>query len=268
MSMRAPLPAPRSAIATRCRAISLATLLLALGVSGASAQGVPSQGQPTVQPEGQDRIRLEGRVVSAATGAPLPFARVEIPELRRRTVADAEGRFRLDRIPPGEHTIHAEVIGYRVHERAVVARADAPVELRLQEDAVVLKGLTVTSDRFASRLRAYSYPYRVLDRAAIAQSGASDVRHLIATRAGLLTVTCGRVGSDLCVRRRGGVFRPVVYIDDALRPAGLDELTLMSAGEISRVEVLRGGLQIRVYTEQFTEWAARNDYRPAPFATM
>jgi hypothetical protein len=213
-------------------------------------------------------VRLEGRVVSAKTGQPLAFARVELPELKRRTMADAEGRFRIDRVPAGEHLARAELIGYRPESAAVLAKAGAPVELRLAEDAVVLRGLTVTSDRFASRLRAASYPYRVLDRKVIAGSGASDVRHLIATRGGMLTVPCGRSGSGFCVRIRGSVVQPRVFVDEAYRPAGADELALMSASEISRVEVLRGGLQIRVFTEQFTEWAARNDYRPHPYPPM
>lgn len=267
MSTRAPVAAPRRAYPTRCGTISFAALLLLAGAGGAAAQTVPSQGQPAVHREGQT-VRLEGRVLSAKTGQPLPFARVELPELKRRTTADAEGRFRIDRVPAGEHLARAELIGYRAESAAVLARAGAPVELRLSEDAVVLEALTVTSDRFASRLRAVSYPYRVLDRKVIAGSGASDVRHLIATRGGLLTVPCGRSGSGFCVRIRGAVVQPRVFVDEAYRPAGADDLALMSASEISRVEVLRGGLQIRVFTEQFTEWAARNDYRPQPYPPM
>ena len=267
MSTRAPLSAGRRAHPTRCGAISFAALLLFAGAGGAAAQTVPSPGQPAVQREGQT-VRLEGRVVSAKTGQPLAFARVELPELKRRTLADAEGNFRLDRIPAGEHLVRAELIGYRPEASAVLARAGAPVELRLTEDAVVLQALTVTTDRFTTRLRAFSYPYRVLDRKVIAASGASDVRHLVATRGGLLTVPCGRSGSSICVRIRGAVIHPRIFIDEAYRAGGIDDLLAYSPSEISRVEVLRGGMQIRVFTEQFTEWAARNDYRPHPYPPM
>lgn len=266
MSTPAPLAARSRAHPTRCGTIFFAALLLLAGAGGAPAQTVPSEGQPSVQHEGQT-VRLEGRVVSAKTGQPLAFARVELPELKRRTVTDREGNFRLDRIPAGEHLVRAALIGYRAEAGAVLAKAGAPIELRLAEDAVVLQGLTVTTDRLKERLRAFSYPARVLDREAIAGSGASNVRHLVATRGGMLTVPCGRSGG-ICVRIRGDVVHPRVFVDEAFRPGGIDDLMAMSPSEISRVEVLRGGLQIRVFTEQFTEWAARTDYRPHPYPPM
>ena len=247
--------------------MSFAALLLLAGADGALAQTVPSEGQPSVQREGQT-VRLEGRVVSAKTGQPLAFARIELPELKRRTVTGRDGSFRIDRVPAGEHLVRAELIGYRPEAAAVLARAGTPVELRLAEDAVVLQGLTVTVDRLAQRLRAFSYPFRVLDRETIAGSGASNVRHLVATRGGLLTVPCGRSGGSICVRIRGDVVHPRIFVDEAYRPGGIDDLLAMSPSEISRVEVLRGGLQIRVFTEQFTAWAARNDYRPHPYPPM
>ncbi len=74
----------------RCGAISSAALPLFAGAGGAAAQAVPSRVQSRVQREGQT-MRPEGRVVSANTGRSLAFARVELPELKCRTIADAEG---------------------------------------------------------------------------------------------------------------------------------------------------------------------------------
>lgn len=267
MRTRACIAIRRSSIATCCATISSALLLLCAAAGTSSAQGVPSGGQGSVQSQGQARVRIVSRVVSMQTGQPLAFARVDIDALDRHTLTDANGTFRLERVPAGDHILRAELLGYQAHAWKVVANEDAAMEMRLREDALMLQGLTVTADRFRDRLRSFAYPFRVLDRAAIAGSGASDVRNLIATRAGLVTVSCGK-SISFCVRVRGAVVRPTVYVDDALRPAGVEELTLMSPSEITRVEVLRGGVQIRVYTEQFTEWAARNDYRPRPFAPI
>jgi hypothetical protein len=67
-----------------------------------------------------------------------------------------------------------------------------------------------------------------------------------------------------CFSIRGASVEPRVYIDDAHMAGGIDMLANIPREEINRVEVIRSGSVIRVYTDNFMEWAARHNYRPPP----
>lgn len=233
-------------------------------MAGAAAQEVPSEARTNAPARGQ--VRLEGKVLNARTGEPVPMARIELPELGRKTVADAVGRYRIDRVPPGEHVVRVGSLGFKTVQRIATAGAGAgPLEVRLEEDAIVLEGLTAVADRFTRRLRSYPYQARTIDQATIHATAAVDASRLVALRGGVITAACGRSGSETCVRVRGQTIRPVVYLDEARLPGGMRDLAAYSAGEVARVEVLRRGTEIRVYTQRFVEWAARNGYQPQPF---
>ncbi|MBA4157096.1 MAG: TonB-dependent receptor [Gemmatimonadetes bacterium] len=74
---------------------------------------------------------LQGRVINAASGAPLVGAEVRIlgPEARVRT--NAEGRYRFDRVSTGAYAVQASLTGYRAAQRAAVIPPGAVVELDL-----------------------------------------------------------------------------------------------------------------------------------------
>ncbi len=56
---------------------------------------------------------VKGRVLADSTRAPLQGAEVLIPELDRKTVTDADGAFRLDRLPLGAYTLRVRRIGFQ-----------------------------------------------------------------------------------------------------------------------------------------------------------
>jgi len=265
MSPFTPPAASRARIASRCGAITLLVLAACAATNGLHAQSVPPGGQTRDPASGQSaptQVRLEGQVLDARTGSPLALVSVEIPELRRSTTTDEAGRFRFDRLPAGEHGLRASLVGYRDQSRPVVAASGATVELRMAEDPVLLTGLTVTANRFERRLKAVPYSVRVMGKRELAGSAAPDAAEFVIRRAGLFSARCPRIHQTTCFWIRGSAVQPSVYIDDAPAPGGVDMLAVIPRDEISRVEVIRGGSTIRVYTDRFMVWAARNNYRP------
>ncbi len=57
--------------------------------------------------------RIEGKIIEEGTGEPLGWCSVFINELHHGISTDADGRFTLDHIPPGEWTLQIRHIGYR-----------------------------------------------------------------------------------------------------------------------------------------------------------
>lgn len=257
-----PPAAPRARMATRCGAITLLVLAACAATNGLHAQSVPSGGQANARSSGQTYV--EGRVLTA-DGAPLALASVEIASLDRMTMTNDEGRFRLQGVTPGTHPLLVALMGYETRVVTVeVGSGAAPVEIRLTPDPVMLQRITVTANRFERRMKGVPYSVRVMDKREVLGSAAPDAAYFVTRHGGLIPVPCRSRAETDCVRVRGIITQPRVYINDFPAVGGLTMLGVIPAEEVNRIEVIQGGAMVRVYTDEFMQWAAKNNYRPIP----
>jgi TonB-dependent SusC/RagA subfamily outer membrane receptor len=90
----------------------------------------------------QQQREISGTVVSAANGAPLGGARVNIAGTTRGVNTAANGTFRLS-VPAGDVALRASLIGYASQQLTVPA-AQSTAEFRLATDALRLDQVVVT----------------------------------------------------------------------------------------------------------------------------
>ena len=100
----------------------------------------------------QDTGRIIGRVLNAATAQPLANAQVYIGDGSAGigALSDLNGRFVLPRVPVGLVTVTAQQLGFAtkaVVDVEVVARQTTTLDITLDESAVQVEGLVVTSAR-------------------------------------------------------------------------------------------------------------------------
>lgn len=90
--------------------------------------------------------RIEGSVVDATSGAPVEGVLVGVVAARGRALTDADGRFTLAGIVPGEVSLYAEHIGYgRAEGQVLVQVSDTvQVEIELTTAPVEIAPLTVS----------------------------------------------------------------------------------------------------------------------------
>lgn len=94
-----------------------------------------------------DAAQVSGRVVDRK-GAPVEFATVAVPALKRGAVTDAEGRFRID-LPEGTFEILFAQIGYEKRRVSVDAAGDpAPLRVVLIEEPVPVAQVNVSASSF------------------------------------------------------------------------------------------------------------------------
>ncbi len=120
----------------------VALLLLALG---ASAFPTPGAAQTP-----EDVGRIMGQVRAADTGAPLPGAQIQLDGGVRGVVAGVEGRFQLESVPAGVHTIRVTMLGYapsEITDVQVGVGGLSRVDVLLERQAVAVEGITVTGQR-------------------------------------------------------------------------------------------------------------------------
>lgn len=94
-----------------------------------------------------------GRVVDAETGDPIGMAEVVMRDLDRRIETDARGRFLLDDVPPGAHTIEVQRLGYDLPLQTVdiPAAASVELELRVSPEALALEPLVARAQTVEQR---------------------------------------------------------------------------------------------------------------------
>jgi len=93
----------------------------------------------------QERGSVTGQVLATDTQQPVWGVLVEIPALRLATMTDERGRFLLQSVPYGTHTVRVSVLGYRQATADVtVGAAPATLTVSLEPDPLLLDELVVT----------------------------------------------------------------------------------------------------------------------------
>jgi hypothetical protein len=227
---------------------------LAAGLAAPAAARGQERGEPT-------RNTVLVYVVDRATGTPLPGAVVELPELERRAIANAEGRTLLAGLPPGNYMVRVRLLGYQEFQQKVrVPERSTVVTVALGPRPIVLEGVTAYGFSIAEELarRRYSagISVRVVPPSMLAHSGAFDARQAVLQMGGLSAASC-RDGGDACIWVRGSSLRPTVYIDERPALGGLFELETYAPHEMHTVEIYAGGRHVRAYTTWFIEREGR-----------
>lgn len=236
-------------------ALALAALLLA---------AVPAAAQTNAP------VDVEGRVLDAASGAPLAGAWLRLEYPRRAAVTDAEGRFVLRRIPPGAHEVAVGRIGYESRDVVwSVKGAGRALEVTLDPGPVALQAITVQVDRLERRSRSSARTVRGFGADELAASPAMDAEEFVRLHAGLFRTSC-RVGSASaatpyeCVYVRGRSVAPCVVVDERPATGGWAELTRYRPQDLQRVDVIGNGAVIQVYTNAYVQRASRRGWRFLP----
>ena len=127
---------------------------------------------------------IRGVALDRATQQPLPGATVAVLDTDRGTVADAEGRFALPRMPAGVHRLRVTMIGYAPVVRTDVVvrpRRVTDIEIELDEVVVDLGEETVVvadyfSDAAAEAVGGVSFSYEEVRRS---PGAAGDISRLL-----------------------------------------------------------------------------------------
>lgn len=265
----------RAAMPTISRACLPALLLLLF----------PAAGRPLAAQQDTTTLAVTGVVGDAQSGAPLENALVAIPQLGIRTLTDEAGRFVLFGVPRGEHKWLFRMLGYADWEQEMEVENLERLRVGLLPQPVRLQNITVTADRLAERRKAAGVSVRALAWDEINSVVAATAADVVMRRSPSPATGCpGAIGPiprpgasanphparitpvrerpplggasasvGYCIRWRGKVVSPTVYVDDELIPVPLDALHAYAPHEIHTIEYYSFGVGVRVYTVQFVE---------------
>jgi TonB-linked SusC/RagA family outer membrane protein len=166
---------------------------------------------------------ITGRVLDASTGQPVPAAQVFINALELGGLTQQNGRYLMQNVPAGTHSLTVARIGYRTAEEQITVGGGQTVEqnFALAEEALALDEIIVTGTPGGTQRRAIGNVVTTVDVGNLTQDVAiTNFQELLAARSTGLQFTrlSANVGTSSPIKIRGvGSFNlgsnPLIYVD-------------------------------------------------------
>ncbi|MDX1388315.1 MAG: SusC/RagA family TonB-linked outer membrane protein [Acidobacteriota bacterium] len=233
---------PSDATVWRCRR---AALLLAFTVALETPDALAQQGAIT------------GTVADAETLQPVSGAQVFITGTIIGTLTNAEGRYRLEGVPTGQHTVGVRLIGYKEVTQTVTVAADqvATLDVLVEQTALKLQEIVVTGVLGETPKVKLPFTVESFDADEIPVPAANAAALLAGRAPGVTsTATSGQPGSQDDVILRGPTSinaegrsqRPLIVIDGIIQS---ENATLADVGalDIENVEIVKGAAGASLY---------------------
>jgi iron complex outermembrane recepter protein len=192
-----------------------------------------------------DSAVIEGVVVDAVTGRPLPGTIVRIVGLTRRDVTHDGGEFHLVSLPAGVYTILFERLGYRraVREVTLLPGQVQVLRVEMHTAAIELPGIVVTGTTRASLGDLTVRPANVMSGQELTRNLDVTLAGTLQNEPGLSSTSVGPATSRPIIRGLGG--DRVLVLEDGARTGDLSSSSSDHAVSVDpltahRIEVVRG----------------------------
>src|SRR5918992_4119500 len=219
---------------------------IACGV-GAVVMCIARVTTPAVAQEATGRVT--GQTLDSATSVPIAAALVRLPELHREEFTHEDGRFDLDAVPAGEHTLVIQRVGYRPVTRRITVRAGEELQVRVAMTPFVaqLAPMVVTgtvSERSPDELVTST---SVLSGAQLDRQLDGTLASTIEGQPGVAMTSMGPGTGRPVIRGLSG--DRVVVLEDGLRPGDMsstsgDHAVSVDPTSAKRIEVVRGPMSL------------------------
>lgn len=205
--------------------------------------------------------------MDATSGQPIMGARVGVLGTTVTVATNADGRYVIRGLPPGEATLRASSIGYGEQRQPVVIPASdaATVNFQLRPVAVALSGVIVTATGEQQRIEMGNSIARVDAANIVEKSAVTNMADLLTARAaGVMVIPGTQTGAGVRVRIRGNsslsLSNNPIYIVDGVRVEGTTGSMSVGVGgttparindlnpdEIESIEIVRGPSAATLY---------------------
>ena len=212
---------------------------------------------------------IVGRVVNAATGAPITSVQVAVTGTQLRVSPDVDGRFRFLNVPVNARELFARGIGYQPLAASFVLTPNGTTTVTLSMTASVfeLDAIVVTGSIGDTRRRAIGHSVAVVNASeVVARSAVANLAEVLQAKTPGLTLMpgSGTVGTATGYRLRGAGSlnagtSPTIYVDgirvSARTQGGYNEnfgqsttaLDAINPADMESIEVIKGPAAATLY---------------------
>jgi TonB-dependent starch-binding outer membrane protein SusC len=211
--------------------------------------------------------RIQGTIVAEGTNRPLIGAQVLVEGTGIGNLTNETGQYVLNGVPPGQHVLRVQLIGFGGDEQTVtvVAGQTVTADFTLSETAVALDQIVVTGTAAQTRRKEIGNSVATISARSIENVPVTNASDVLAGRAPGVTfmANSGQPGSGATVKIRGinsvaQDANPLIYVDGvriANEPtrAGwggrgfISPLQDIAPEDIDRIEVVKGAAATTLY---------------------
>ncbi|MCU0454220.1 MAG: TonB-dependent receptor [Bacteroidetes bacterium] len=184
--------------------------------------------------------KLSGRVLDARTGEPLPGANVLLEGTSQGAMTDADGRYVILNIPPGQYTAAASFIGYRrlrMQNIRISVDFTTTQDFRLEEGDIQMEEVIVRSERSPLIRQDLTNPVSSISAEAIGELPVTEISEIIGLQAGVT------VDDDGSIHVRGGLGNEIAYTLNGVNinnPYGNSRSVGLATNAVQEVSVSSG----------------------------
>ena len=210
---------------------------------------------------------VTGQVTDAASGRPLESAQVYIEGTALGTLTNSTGRYLFVNAPVGEHTVIAELVGYRSASETVTVTAGgtSTVDFGLSVTAIQLDQIVVTGTGVATEKKKLGNSIATVDVSSLENAPITSFSDVLQGReAGVVGLPGGGdTGSSGRIRIRGSASlsqsnEPIIYLDGVridrgsgggwgAAQAASRRIDDIDPNSIERIEILKGAAAATLY---------------------
>lgn len=211
--------APRGLLVAATTVLGAASLLAVPAAHAASMRTLAARAYVAQQAV----TIIVGQVVDSTTSAGIPAASVLVERTSLGAVTGEDGRYRIQRVPPGTYTLVARRIGYAAQRRTVTvgAEAEITVNFALRPSATSLSEVIVTGTAGEQERREIGNSVATVNATEqLSKSQSPDLGTLLNSKAPGVSIVpnTGRLGAGPNINIRGisslGLDNnPLIYID-------------------------------------------------------
>ncbi len=210
---------------------------------------------------------VTGQVTDAGSGRPLESAQVYIEGTALGTLTNSAGRYLFVNAPAGEHTVIAELVGYRAGSQTVTVTAGATstADFGLTVTAIALDQIVVTGTGVATEKKRLGNSIATVDVSRLEDRPITSFSDVLQGREpGVVGLPgAGDTGSSGRIRIRGSASlsqtnEPVIYLDGVridrgggggwgAAQAATRRFDDIDPNSIERIEILKGAAAATLY---------------------
>ncbi len=184
---------------------------------------------------------LRGTVTDEA-GEPLAGATVVVKNTTQGTATDPKGKYSLNQLPTGQHTLVVSYLGYQSQQLPITLseKEVTEVAVKLAEASGSLKDVIVTATRTARAIDEVPVPAQVITGEQIERIGSLRLDEVLQEQTGLQMISDH--GAGLQMQGLSSDYILILIDSEPVigRTAGTIDLTRLTVNNIERIEIIRG----------------------------
>lgn len=187
------------------------------------------------------RYSLSG-VITTALGSPLPAASVYIADIKKGSIADANGNYKISNIPQGAYLVEIKYIGYKTIVQNIYFNEDKVQNFSMEVSVTEESEIVITGSSKATSIKRNPIPIVSINRQFLQQNLNTNIIDAIARVPGISEVTTGPNVSKPFIRGLG--FNRILTLYDGVRQEGQqwgDEHGMeVDQNTVNKVEIVKG----------------------------